>query len=367
MTRPGTGERGVALLLVLWIFTILGVLALDFARYMRDDAMAAVNLADETRGYYLALAGMNHAIYDAERAHEEATGAPWTGGTKPVPHRDPMGNKTPDPNEHDEDDEGGDLGPADGQWHEGEFGGGRYSVRVTDEGGRISINKADEALLTLLVTNLLRGGNSTTGVDRRTKNSIDTVVDSILDWRDPDNLARLHGAESEYYLSHRAPHRAKNGFFDSPEELFLVRGVTAAIFYGSEGMPGLRDLFSVYTRKDPRVHLRTAPVAVLQVLLGIDAAEAADLVAQRDDDPDGFVVSAQARLDPSIAATVDPAATPSVVTIEARADLTQERNQSRVAVVADIASDTGEGVKILRWLDRAPWDAPVPAVPGGAS
>jgi len=33
---------------------VLGVLALDFARYMRDDAMASVNLADETRGYYLA-------------------------------------------------------------------------------------------------------------------------------------------------------------------------------------------------------------------------------------------------------------------------------------------------------------------------
>src|SRR6266704_3758672 len=65
------GERGVALLLVLWMFMVLGVLALDFARYMRDDAMASVNLADETRGYYLALAGMNRAIFDAERRREK--------------------------------------------------------------------------------------------------------------------------------------------------------------------------------------------------------------------------------------------------------------------------------------------------------
>ena len=58
MTSPRhPRERGIALLLVLWIFMILGVLALDFARYIRDDAMAAVNFADETRGYYLALAG----------------------------------------------------------------------------------------------------------------------------------------------------------------------------------------------------------------------------------------------------------------------------------------------------------------------
>ena len=51
-------ERGIALLLVLWVFMVLGVLALDFARYIRDDAMAAVNFADETHGYYIALAGM---------------------------------------------------------------------------------------------------------------------------------------------------------------------------------------------------------------------------------------------------------------------------------------------------------------------
>src|SRR5437773_6739679 len=76
------GERGVALLLVLWVFMILGVLALDFARYMRDDAMAALNFADETRGYYLALAGINRAIYDAERAHEKGT-PPVQPGSQP--------------------------------------------------------------------------------------------------------------------------------------------------------------------------------------------------------------------------------------------------------------------------------------------
>src|SRR5881409_276122 len=65
-------ERGVALLLVLWIFVVLGVLAVDFARYIRDDAMAAVNFAEETRAYYLALAGMNRTIFDADRARERA-------------------------------------------------------------------------------------------------------------------------------------------------------------------------------------------------------------------------------------------------------------------------------------------------------
>src|SRR5213078_2004074 len=93
------GERGVALLLVLWIFMVLGVLALDFARYMRDDAMASINLADETQGYYLALAGMNRAIFDAER-RREANQATLPGAAAAAAAGIPQG-----PHTLDEDDE----------------------------------------------------------------------------------------------------------------------------------------------------------------------------------------------------------------------------------------------------------------------
>ena len=50
-------QRGIALLLVLWVFMLLGALALDFSEYMRDDAMAAVNLADGLDG---SLVHLNH-------------------------------------------------------------------------------------------------------------------------------------------------------------------------------------------------------------------------------------------------------------------------------------------------------------------
>src|SRR5207245_9322357 len=146
---------------------------------------------------------------------------------------------------------------------------------------RISLNKADEVLLRRIFTNLLVPGGPTASIDRRTQNAIDTVVDSILDWRDHDSLRRAHGAESAYYLKRRVPYRAKNAFFDSPEELLLVRGVTPELYYGSEGVPGLRDVFSVYNRS-PKISIDTAPAAVFQALLGLDAAAAADLVAQRD-------------------------------------------------------------------------------------
>jgi len=352
------GERGIALLLVLWVFMVLGVIALDFARYMRDDAMASVNLADETRGYYLALAGMNRAIFDAER-HREAQSPATPAGTAAV-------TKQTGPHTLDDDDDDQPLVPVDGQWHEGEFAGGRWAVRMIDEGGRISLNKAEDVLLRRIITNLVQG-DPTASIDRHAQGDIDTMVDSILDWRDHDNLKRPHGAESEYYLKRRVPYRSKNGFFDSPEELLMVRGITPQLFYGTDSVPGLRDVFSVYNR-NPKISLDTAPAAVFQALLGIDAAAAADLVAQREDGaPIHDQVKAQlAAIDPTLVVLVDEAANPPhMVQIDARGDLTFERNQSHVQVIADLAAPSTEGTRIIRWLDRAPWGGHPPAAAAG--
>src|SRR5437667_22392 len=252
-------ERGVALLLVLWIFVILGVLAMDFARYIRDDAMAAVNFSEETRAYYLALAGMNRTIFDADRARERA--APG----------------------------------------------------------------------------------------------------AIAQPLDADHLKRAHGAESEFYLERRPSYRAKNGFFDSPEELLLVRGVTPALFYGHDGIPGLREVFSVYSRSN-NIHLRNASPAVLQALLGLDADTAADLVAQRDTDSTSFFQQITTQVSDPHLVQLMVEEEPRTVLLEGRADTQAQRNQSAVAAVVDLSSESAEGARVLRWLDRAPWSGAI--VPG---
>ena len=351
MTRDRSRQRGIALLLVMWVFMILGVLALDFARYIRDDAMAAVNFAEETRGYYLALAGINRAIFDAERVREEARQA-TPGAAPPGRGASTQGDEEDDPV----------LVPPDGEWHEGELGGGRFSVRMLDEAARIPLNRIGEPLLTRVVTNVFQAGNATTGLGKRDLDAIATIVDSILDWRDSDDdLVRNHGAENDYYLGLRPPYRAKNGRFDSPEELILVRGVTPSIFYGTPEFPGLRDLFSVYGR-ELAVNIRSTTAPVLQALLGIDAEAAEAMLTQRDGDTEGVLLKANAQL-----AGIDPGlqnffvnVPPGTVTIEARADMQDERNRSRVAAVVDLASDDAEGAKILRWLDRAPWAGTLP-------
>jgi general secretion pathway protein K len=350
-------QRGIALLLVLWAFMILGVLALDFGRYMRDDAMAAVNFAEETQGYYVAVAAINKALLQASKVLSGA--APEAGNAT-----DPA-----------DDDEEQDLLPTDGEWHEGTFHGATYQVRATDECGRVAINALaqrasqgvaeDRDRLKRIVTNLLYGSNQTTGKSQKQAQDVDVIVDSIIDWVDPDHVT-TNGAERDWYRANR-DYEPKDGFFDSPPELLLVRGVTADLYYGSGGRPGLRDIISVFCRGDRAAALnaKTVTAPVLEALFGLDADEAANLIEQRKE-ADGatflpLLQSALASRDPTMSENLVWQAA-RIVYVEARADTAHERNQSTVAAVVDLSDEISDGPNPLRWFDRAPWTG---SLPGG--
>ena len=185
-------QRGVALLVVLWIFIFLLVVAFDFSASVREEATAAHRYSDETQGYYIALAGFERGVYEflQQSTGREATGREALGTQKKA-----------------------DI--FDGDWHEEALGGGAFRVRWVDEGGKININRADEETLRRVFTNL--------GIEEPNKA---ILVDSIMDWRDPDDLHRASGAENDYYRSLTPPYTAKNGPFDTVEDLLWVRGMT---------------------------------------------------------------------------------------------------------------------------------------------
>src|SRR5262245_38222226 len=56
------GERGVALLVVMWTFAVLAALAGEFAIAMRREAESARNFKQESIARYTAFAGINEAI-----------------------------------------------------------------------------------------------------------------------------------------------------------------------------------------------------------------------------------------------------------------------------------------------------------------
>ena len=80
---------------------------------------------------------------------------------------------------------------------EGGFGPGqRYETRLTGEGGRINLNFLIQKLLAndLVAREFLIRYLEIKGIDL---NERDRMIDTLLDWVDPDNLARLNGAEDE--------------------------------------------------------------------------------------------------------------------------------------------------------------------------
>lgn len=220
---------------------------------------------------------------------------------------------------------------GDGRWQSEEFGAGGYWVRVNDEGGKINLNQADENALRQSFTNL--------GFDPKFG---DALADAILDWRDTDPLVRLHGVESDYYLSLPIPYPAKDGPFDTLEELLLVHGVTPALFAG-----GLRDLFTVYSAGGGSApNLLTASPLVLQAVLGIDAEAARDLV-QRRAEANSLDL---ANLMPGGAGRGLNLGIPSVVTIESIGYLNTGGVTRRLsAVVQRVGLNQ---FRFLRWQDR---------------
>jgi hypothetical protein len=362
---PRGRQRGVALILTLWAFMVLGVLALDFGRWMREDAMAGANFAEETQGYYAAYAGMQTALWKAS--------ARLVNGT--------LG---------DADDGGGD-GDAEGgddedeelvQSETGTFHGVGYRVEVRPECGRIPINRIafdagkdppepdDREFLKRLITNLLQGGNATEGMDQRAAEHVDEVVDSIIDWVDRNQTpAGPMGAENKWYRANRG-YTTGIGFFLTPEELLKVRGVTPDLFYGTGGRPGLRDVISVYcglnesdTFGEGLIDGLSVDPKVLQVLLpSVQPEELADLKSMRDSgDRVGFVAKVQSLLgaDPVLSSKFEFGSThATLVAVTARADTARERNQSAIGGVFTLAAN--DVPEPLVWYDRAPFTGPMP-------
>jgi general secretion pathway protein K len=224
----------VALLLVLWTFAVLSALAAEFARAMREEAQSALNFKQETGAHYVAVAALNEALLalqayngELELGGDGADGE-FTRTTQPI-HEEEAERLRPIKT----------LLQGTGDWVKGRFGPTEYEVRAIDESGKVPINapQVEEDLLQRIMLNL--------GYD---EDVAATVSDSILDWRDEDDLHRTNGAEDDYYEDLDRPYQSKDAPFSTIEELLLVRGVTDEMYHGDAETPGLKDIFSAVAR-----------------------------------------------------------------------------------------------------------------------
>jgi len=219
-------QAGIALLLVVWLLALLTVIAGEFMASGRVKAAAEQNKRDDLRGLALALAG-----YRAARAalDDKLVGLERDADDKLLLYYEGLADGVP--------------AAAD----DVPLGNGSYSWRIIDEGGLVNINTATPKDLEIL----LRLCGMEPGAER------DTVIDSILDWRDEGREHHLNGAEEDWYRGLDPPYSCKDESFDVVEELLLVRGMTSRLFSGGEvdgkKTLALRDFVS------PRIFPRGSP------------------------------------------------------------------------------------------------------------
>jgi general secretion pathway protein K len=282
---PRHNSAGMALIVVMIAIAVFSALAAALAFSMKVETKLARNAEDEQQLLWLGRSGVEYARWILSQ-QASIVGEPydslnqiWAGG--------PGG-----PGETNSVLAGISMDNYP-------VGDGTVSLKIIDLERFANINTANTAELQQALTVM--------GVDA---DDISVVSDSIQDWRSPAAPPRVAGAESDYYQSLTPPYNAKNAPIDDLSELLLVKGVTPEIYWGGSSsnspatqqpqkpklgfgttpdqMPdypfGLKDVFTPISTG--RVNLNTADTNVLQLIPGVDATIAANIVQLRAG-PDG--------------------------------------------------------------------------------
>ena len=194
-------DRGVALIVVLFVAAMLTVFLYAFLREMQVETSLVNSFGKEKQAEQLAWSAIEKGaaalIADTE-THSTATSQWYTNAT---------------------------------EFYEVECGDGVFTLfRAPDvadgsepphwgamsEACRLNINVVPKDVLMKL------------------PNMTEEIADAIIDWRDTDDTVSGLGAENAYYQALTPGYACKNGPFDTVEELLLVRGVTPELLYGED-------------------------------------------------------------------------------------------------------------------------------------
>ncbi len=223
-------ERGIALVIVLWLTIMLTVIAGGFAFAMRNEAVAARNALAVAQAREAADGAIDRTAFELSRPRFPAA---WA---------------------------------SDGQPHAWREGAVSIVASAVDESARIDLNVAPDALLRGLFENV-------GGVDRE---AAARIVDAIQDWKDPDDLRRPNGAEEADYRAAGLTYKPANAPFETVSELARVLGVTPAVY--ARVAPTL----TVQSRQ-PGINSALAPRDVLLAIPNVTPEQVDAFLAQRSE------------------------------------------------------------------------------------
>jgi general secretion pathway protein K len=220
-------QRGIALVLALWLTILLTVIASGFAFSMRSEALATRNALSLAQARAAADGAVERAAYELQRPRLPDA---WTlDGT---PHT----------------------------WQEGDLS---ITVVAVDEAARIDLNVAPDALLkSMLLAQGLEDDKAA------------SIAAAIADWRDPDDFKRPSGAEEADYRAAGLKYGPANGPFETVAEVGRVLGVTGDLY------ARLAAICTVYSRQ-PGINPLTAGREVLLSLPNATAEAVDAYLAQR--------------------------------------------------------------------------------------
>lgn len=173
------GDRGFIVVAVLWMLAALAALALIYLTYVTNTAVTVAVNADRLQADALVNAGIELTAYRLTARSEASR-------------------------------------PTSGTFN-ARVGAGRVSVTFRSEAARVDLNMAPKALLSGLMIAL---GVSATDAA--------IYADRILAWRSSTEPGQ-DNPEDSYYRTTGAPYLPRHAPFPHSDELWLVRGIPAAV------------------------------------------------------------------------------------------------------------------------------------------
>ncbi|MCX5851769.1 MAG: general secretion pathway protein GspK [Deltaproteobacteria bacterium] len=273
-------ERGIALILVILILSVIVAVTIQLNLSSRAEVYEAANMRDGITLTYIAKSGFNggRVLLKEDMNNFDSLTEDWA--------------------------QAGAVSAASGSL----FDDGYFSLAIEDETGKIQVNSLvpgsgfnpDVEAVLLRFLSLSEFG--------LTEEEARDIVDAIKDWIDEDDEVTGFGAEDLYYRGLNPPYRCKNGPMDCIDELLMVKGVTRELYYGEGEVPGICKFLSVHG--NGKININTAPKVVFKALsVDITDEMASEMDAYRRDEANelsqpGWYRSVQGMADITIPNTI---------------------------------------------------------------
>ena len=217
-------QDGMALIVVLWLVVLLSIMAAGHSKNVHTDTALAARQVQSAKARALAEAGINHVILEMLAADTDR------------------------------------KLPADGSLFNVRIGEEDVTIAIRDATGFIDLNAAKPELLDAAL--------KACGVGETARRDL---VDAILDWRDRDDLRRLHGFEDDDYMAAGVAWTPRDGAFEAVDELKYLPGMSQARY------DCLAPFVTVHSGRGG-LNMEYAPPALITALTGeeVPAAEADD-------------------------------------------------------------------------------------------